>query len=99
MALVPVDRIPLQQLLRPVIICDRQLSVLRECETQLLDAADHIDGQGALHSLETTIGHLQRTIQLVKINKLLHLVHLQRSLHLQWRHHGIVPPIDWALDE
>ena len=99
MALVPVDRIPLQQLLRPIIICDRQLCVLNECMSQLLDASDFIDGQGALHSLDLTIQHLERTIQLVRINKMLKLVHLQRCLHLQWRHHGIVPPVDWMVDE
>ena len=98
MALVPVDRLPLQQLLAPLICADRQLSILHECLAQLLDASDHIDGQGALHSLDLTVQHLERTIQLVKINKLLHLVRFQRALHLQWRQHGVVPPIDWELD-
>ena len=99
MDLVPVDRISLQQLLRPIIICDRQLCVLNECLSQLLDASDFLDGQGALHSLDLTIQHLERTIQLVRISKMLKIVHLQRCLHLQWRHHGVVAPVDWMIDE
>ena len=99
MAIVPYDRIPLQQLLRPVFIADRQLCILHECLTQLLDASDYVDGQGATHALNLTIAHLQRTIELVKIGKLLHLVRLQRALHLEWQRHGVVPPIDWELEE
>ena len=98
MALVPVDRLSLQQLLAPLICADRQLRILFECLTQLQDASDNIDGPGALHALNLTIGHLERTIQLVKINKLLHLVRFQRALHLQWRQHGVVPPVDWEMD-
>ena len=98
MALVPVDRLPLQQLLAPLICADRQLCILYECLTQLQDASDHVDSPGALHSLQLTVQHLEHTIHLVKINRLLHLVRFQQALHLQFRQHGVVPPIDWDRD-
>ena len=99
MAIVPIDRTSLQELIRPVIRADRTLCVLHECLFNLIDAADDLEGPGALQALNASVQHLQRAIQLAKINRLLHLVRLQRELHLQWRHHHMVPFIDWDLDE
>ena len=102
MAVVPVDRIPLQQLLFPILCADRQLCILHECWAQLTDTTDHIDylgGHGALAELNLNLHHLQRAINLVKNTKLLHVVRFQRALHTQWRQHGMVPPIDFEMDE
>ena len=99
MAVVPLERLSLQRLLQPILIADRQLCILHECLAQLLDASDYITGQGALHSLDLCINHLNRTIQLVKIERLLHLVQLQRALHLQWQHFRLVPYINWDDDD
>ena len=99
MAVVPVERLSLQELLRPIIRADRHLTVLRECLCQMLDSTDDLDGHGAQDSLQAAIRHLERTIHLVKINRLLHLVTLQRHLHLQFRHYGLIPPIDWEFED
>ena len=99
MAVVPVERLSLQELLRPIIRADRHLTILRECLCQMLDASEDLDGHGAAVSLQNSIQHLERTIHLVKITRLLHLVTLQRHLQVQYRHHGLIPPIDWEFED
>ena len=95
MAVIHIERTSLQELLRAIFRADRHLTILRKYLCQILNSTDDLDGQGAQDSLQSAIHHLERMLYLVKINRLLHLVTFQRHLYLQFRHHGLVPPIDW----